>query len=191
MLDIFKDQEGKFLYYLMAANSEMTNFSMNKTKENAIEIVKDYLKKADNGYSLMHDSLNSLTDSERSNYNIRLKVYKEKIDEIKTRIVGNKTKELRNAADEEDDKIQGSLDNVHSLGLKSEEIGVKSLVQLKNQREITDGYDKIETLHTYALEADKANSSLNYKKIKLKLSMILIVFLEFIIMILVLIIKLG
>jgi Vesicle transport v-SNARE protein N-terminus len=184
MLELFKNYESDFLRYLVAANSEVSKMGNSKTI--ILGKVKDYLNQADTGYQKMAESLKKLSVNERSSYEARLQIYKQKTDEIKKQIY---QKREFYSIDNHTGSVDQDLQRTLITGIKTEELGSQNLIQLHTQRNVIDNYNRNSAIEAHIKDTDTALSSLTVKKIKLKMSMMVIIFLEFIIIGLVLYIK--
>ena len=182
MLDLFRSQEGEFLKYLLAANNEVSKLELGAAKDIVLAKLGNYLSKTDENFANMAATLKKFTDSEKSAYNARLSIYRERINKIKEKTL----EEVRSVKGPDGND---SLENTLALIFSSKEIGTKILAQLHIQKSVIDGYDQQGKIEMYANEADKEVVLLALQKIRLKTSMVFVVFLEVVILFLVLYIK--
>ena len=189
MLELFKLEEGKFIKFLMNADSEISKIGLSGSKEALMGKVKEYMQKAEAGYDKMTGILSNLSEQERTSYNNRLRSYKEQVAIIRNKIRREEAENKKILP--KNGFVDKNLENTLATGIRTYDIGTNSLLTLKNQRDTIDGYDQQDNIKQNVNEADDSVSMLIIKKIKLKSSMVTIIFLEFLILVLIVYIKVS
>lgn len=187
MLELLKSQESEVLRSLLSANTEFASFALSGTKNAVKARISAYLEQADKGYGTLAEAMKKLTDSEKFKYRNRLAVYQQRTEEMKKRLKNIDRNQSDNGESPElaDMKFEKTL----SEGMRSHEIGVKTLAKLQMQKETITKFSQSENFRENINEADQSLFELSLKRVKLKMSMLLICFLEIVILLLILYIK--
>jgi hypothetical protein len=188
MDNVFRVQEVELLSYLMKANTELAKLPSGFNKEAVMTQVRRYLNQAGEGYQNIAKGISEMTDREKAAAQVRLRAYRQKYNELKLQIDQARCF----GTNKEDNGIyEGNLERTLEMGEKSYEIGIRSLSLLKGQQDKLSSTQMGEQFSQDVNDADSALTELTMKKVKLKVSMLFIILLEFLILLLILYLKLG
>ncbi|OMJ80910.1 hypothetical protein SteCoe_18719 [Stentor coeruleus] len=187
MDELLSLKESEVLKSLISANFELASVALSETKKTVKDRIAASLDHAEISYNTLSETVKNLAYSEKLKYQNRLSVYKQRTEEMKERL--KNLDKAESTIGENPQFVDMRFEKTLSEGIRSQEIGVKTLEKLQMQKGTITKFSQAECFKENINEADQALFEFSMKRVKLKMSMLLICFLEIVILLLILYIK--
>mmetsp|Transcript_7682 Transcript_7682/g.11311 ORF Transcript_7682/g.11311 Transcript_7682/m.11311 type:complete len:208 (-) Transcript_7682:26-649(-) len=207
MSELFKGYEKDFSKHLASANKKISSLSSGLNTKNLLSEAKQELSEAEHWLRQMESELFTLPPQLANQFQPRLNRHKENVQGLKKNIESEETRSnkkdlLGKSAQNEREKLltnneilQDSgegLERTLRLGLESEQLGNDTMNNLKKQRgQIQNINERVNDVGTNLNKANRVITTMDRRRVWMKLVMILTIILLLVAIGIVLVIKLG
>jgi vesicle transport through interaction with t-SNAREs 1 len=187
MVELIKAYEADYSKYLSAANKKLSALSQGKPSEAALAEVSRDIKDAEHWLKQMENQMYSLSAQQSAQYQKRLQRYNENLrnakrtydDELnkkgKVELFGKAGYDSREKLLTTNEILQESGDTLEEtlkIGIESEEIAIETVNNLKKQRgQILGINEKVNDVGTNVTKANRTISTMDKRRIVMKLMM--------------------
>ena len=209
MVELFKAYETDFSKYLSSANKKLSVLNQGKSPENAFtEIARD-IKDAEHWLKQMENQIYSLPAQQSSQYQKRIQRYNENLRAVKKNLDEEQGKKGKvelfgksgNSTDQREKLLSNNeilqvsgetLENTLKVGVESEQIAIETMNNLKKQRgQILNINEKVNDVGVNVTKANRTITTMDRRRIVMKLLMMATIVLLVIGLCISLYIKLG
>lgn len=177
--ELIKGQEFDIMKSLLYAKSIIASGENN---QEVLQKASEYLATVKDKYHKLQLLAESSTDFHKQLLNRKISAYKQKFEEMQNDL--QKIRESSNSTN------TNTMDNTLSSGLRSQQMGINTIIQLQSQRKVVQNF----TNYSIKKDINESNSALidlYVKKSKIKVCLVVIIVLQIFIFLLVLKIKLS
>lgn len=177
--DLIKTQEFDIMKNLLYAKSILASGENN---QELLTKASDYLKNVKDKYHKLQLIAESSTDFHKQLLNRKVSAYKQKLEEMQN--------DLQKIRESSYPASTNPMDNTLSSGLRSQQMGINTIIQLQSQRKVVQNFTNY-SIKKDISESNSALIDLYVKKSKIKVCLVVIITLQVFIFLLVLKIKLS